>query len=101
MKLNDAINASQIMACRGFDELGKCLVSVAYYGGRYVWMTGWGGNWTNEWKPVPPDEMKKLDPLDFQPTGPRPAEPIDDEMQAIYAEILLDEEEGEGPRDSA
>jgi len=84
MTLDEALRASSVAAARGFKD-GKAVVSVAYYGGRLVWLTGWGGNWATEWKPVPKDEIKpKLDPLDFQPTGARQR----DAYEAVLAEIF-------------
>jgi len=89
MLLNEALNQSRIQAARGYTEEGKCVVSVANYGGQLVWMTGWGGNWVNEWKPVPAEELSKLDPLDFRPTGPPP--PIDD--HELAKEIFEEDDE--------
>lgn len=88
MLLTDALNQSRIQAARGYDKDGKCVVSVALYGGQLMWMTGWGGSWVNEWKTVPSDSMGKLDGLDFRPSGPPP--PIDD---FELAQELFDEEQ--------
>ena len=87
MLLNDALNQSRIQAARGFDAASNCVVSVASYGGQLMWMTGWNGNWVNDWLPIPSGDMSKLDGLDFRPTGPPP--PMDDHdlLVEIYSEI--------------
>ena len=95
MLLTDALNQSRIQAARGFDKDGKCVVSVANYGGQLVWMTGWGGNWVNDWKPIPSDEMPKLEPLEFRPSGPPP--PIDD--FELAKEIFEEDEDEISPVD--
>jgi len=86
MLLEEALNASQIHAARGYDTTGKCVVSVANYGGQLMWMPGWGGNWSNAWVEVPADDMEKLKPLDFKPTGPPPPLTDFELAKEIYAE---------------
>lgn len=95
MNVEDALGSSLVRAARGFDKDGKCVVSVASYGGGLVWMTGWGGVWSNKWEAVPDGDRSKLDGLDFLPTGPRPAEDFDREIVEIYtAELEAEEVEG-------
>lgn len=93
MQLDEALEQSRIQAARGFDSTGACVVSVAFYGGQLMWMTGWGGSWVNTWEPVPADQMSKLDGLDFVPTGPPP--PIDD--FELAKEIYASDDEDEYP----
>lgn len=128
MNYKEAINASQIWAARGYNDMGKCEVSVCHYGGKLMWLEGWGGNWVKKWKEIPEDKIPMLLPLRFTPTGPRPDDvvaeellgafddeatddPLDDEMQEAMAEIAdlyeLEEEDsanffepmGEAPED--
>ena len=72
MTLTEALSASRLLAARGFDANGVCVVSVADYGGTILWMEGWDGNWTNVWTEIAADRRSKLDALDFRPTGPPP-----------------------------
>lgn len=89
MQLNEALNNSRIRAARGFDASGQLVVSVADYGSQLVWLTGWGGNWAAEWRPIPSTEMSKLAELDFRPTGPPP--PIDD--HEVAREVFEDDDD--------
>lgn len=87
MNYKEAINASQVWAARGYNKQGECEVSVALYGDQLVWLTGWGGNWVKEWKPLPDDQIDKLADYSFVPTGPKPEEQITGEMLAALSEI--------------
>lgn len=80
MNYKEAINASQIWAARGYDHTNTCVVSVCYYGNKLMWLEGWGGNWTKQWKPVPDDKLDKLAPLNFFPTGKKPDDQIAAEL---------------------
>lgn len=84
MNLDEALRSSSVAAARGYDESGKCVVSVAYYGGHLVWLTGWGGAWAKKWEPIPEDKKSKLDALEFRPTGARQR----DAYEAVLAEIF-------------
>jgi len=122
MNYRDAINASQIWAARGYDEKNVCVVSICHYGDKLMWLTGFGGNWVKEWKPleegVEKEELEeryaKLKNLRFAPTGPKPEdqiqaelmdslsndeEPLDDEMKAAMAEIYDDYEYADENKD--
>lgn len=83
MKLEDAINASQIHSARGYKH-GQCVVSVAFYGGCLRWLTGWEGNWAKNWKEIPDEERHKLDGLDFRPGGPPPEEDVEDSLYETF-----------------
>jgi hypothetical protein len=85
----EAINASQIWSARGYDKTKTCVVAVAHYGGKLMWLEGWKGNWSKTWKPVPDDKLATLEELNFFPTGPKPDEQI--------AAELLDALGGPGP----
>jgi len=88
MNYKDAINASQIWAARGYDpDTSKAVVAVVHYGGKLMWLTGWDGNWVKDWKPIPEDEMHKLEGLDFSPTGPKPDDQIAEEIIETLSEI--------------
>ncbi len=88
MDYKEAINASQIWAARGYDrESGECVVSVSHYGDELRWLEGWGGNWKKTWKPVPEDEMHKLDDLEFRPYGAKDDDQIAQEMLDALSEI--------------
>lgn len=101
MTLEGAINASQIHAARGYTEEGECVVSLAYYGDKLLWLTGFEGNWAKGWKPVPDDERHRLEGLKFKPTGPKPEDQIEREVIDAITEIHEDEDEFEpiGERD--
>jgi hypothetical protein len=104
MTLEDAINASQIHAARGYTEDDQCVVSLAYYGDKLLWLTGFGGNWAKGWKPVdeaPQEEQDKLKGLDFRPTGPKPEDQIEREVIDALTEMHEDEDDFEpiGERD--
>jgi len=87
MTLDEALRASSIAACRGYEpESNKCVVSIAYYGGRMCWLEGWGGHWAKGWVPVPEDKKDKLEGLDFKPTGPRSREDFIEILEEIYDE---------------
>ena len=87
MTYKEAINASQIWAARGFNEKGEAVVSVAYYGDELRWLEGWGGNWAKSWKPVPEEDLHKLDKLVFHPYGAKPDDQIHEEMLASLGVI--------------
>lgn len=124
MNYKQAINASQIWAARGYDHDNVCVVAVCVYGGKTLWLTGFGGNWSKKWEPVedPEDEdqtrenFEKLEALRFVPTGPKPDEqvaaelldilgdgtadaPVSDEMQEALAEIADEYEWADELRD--
>lgn len=101
MTLEEAINVSQIHAARGYTEKGECIVSVAFYGQKLVWLTGFGGEWAKKWKPVDEEERKKIEGLNFKPTGPKPEEQIEQEVIDAITEIVEDEDDFEpiGERD--
>ena len=88
MNYVDAINASQIWAARGYDPTTNvCVVSVVHYGDELLWLTGWDGDWKKEWKPIPENELSKLDGLDFYPTGPKGEDQINEEVLTALSEI--------------
>ena len=88
MNYKDAINESQIWSAAGYDPTtNQKVVAVAHYGDQLMWLTGWGGDWKKEWKPVPEDELHKLEGLDFYPTGPKPEDQITDEIVSALSEI--------------
>ena len=93
MKLQDALDASLISAARGYDKDSKCVVSVAIYGDGLMWLTGWGGNWTKVWKAIDEEGMRKLQELDFKPSGPKPENMIEAEIRDALADINTREEE--------
>ena len=93
MTLEEAINASQINAARGYDANDECVVSVAYYGDKLIWLTGFGGDWAKKWEGVKPEERKRLIGLTFKPTGPKPEEQIEREVIAAITEIIEDEDD--------
>ena len=84
MNYKDAINVSQIWAARGYTNLGECVVSVSFYDNQLMWRTGWGGDWAMTWKPVPEDELFKLDELTFRPTGQKPKDQLSEEILANF-----------------
>ena len=85
MTLDEALRGSSVAAARGYNEEGKCVVSVAYYGGELVWLTGWGGAWAKKWEAIPEGSKNpKLDGLDFRPTGARQR----DAYEGVLAEIF-------------
>lgn len=93
MTLEDAINTSQVHAARGYNEEDECVVSVAYYGGELLWLTGFGGNWAKKWEKVPEEERSNLDRLNFRPTGPKPEDQIEKEVIDALTEIYeMDDE---------
>jgi len=88
MNYKEAINASQIWAARGYDPATNvCVVSVVHYGDQLMWLTGWEGDWKKEWKPIPEEELPKLDALDFYPTGPKSEDQISAEVLSALSEI--------------
>lgn len=95
MTLDEAINASQISAARGFDSNKVCVASVAFYGDKLVWLSGFGGDWSKNWKEVGPSDRARLETLDFKPTGPKPEEQIEREVIAAITAIHEDEDEFE------
>lgn len=93
MTLEDAINTSQVHAARGYNENDECVVSVAYYGGELLWLTGFDGNWAKDWKEIPVEDKHMLDGLNFRPTGPKPEEQIEKEVIDALTEIYeMDDE---------
>jgi len=88
MNYSDAINASQIWAARGYDEKNICVVSVCHYGGKLMWLTGFGGNWTKTWEEMPEEANAQLEGLRFAPTGRKP----DDQINAELLELLGDDQ---------
>lgn len=88
MDYKEAINASQTWAARGYDrKTGEVVVAVAFYGEELRWLEGWGGNWQKAWKPVPEDELHKLDDLEFRPYGTKDDDQISREMLDALSEI--------------
>lgn len=87
MNYKDAINASQNWGARGFNSDGVAIVSVAHYGGKLVWITGWEGDWKKKWVPIPEDELFKLDRISFLPMGPKDDDLISVEMMSALEEI--------------
>lgn len=71
------------------------MASVAYYGERLVWRSGFDGNWAKSWQPVSDDDRKLLSELDFQPSGPKPEEQIEEEVLRAITEIHEDTDDFE------
>lgn len=95
MKLEDAVNASQIWAARGYDENGKCVVSIAYYGEKLMWLTGFGGNWAKGWEVMSDEDKESIKNLDFRPFGAKPEDQIEEEIKEAITEIIKDEDDFE------
>lgn len=95
MNYKEAINASQNWAARGYNQAGICEVAICHYGGKLMWLPGFGGNWAKDWEPfeegVEPEKLKErldsLAALNFYPTGPKPEEQVQWEL----LEALSDE----------
>lgn len=95
MNLEDAVNASQNWSARGFDDLGNCVASVAYYGDRLVWLKGFGGNWTKSWAPLEEADRLLVRDLNFVPFGPKPEDQIEQEVLDAITAIHEDKDDFE------
>ena len=95
MTPEEAINTSQIHAARGYTENDDCVVSLAFYGDKLLWLTGFDGNWSKDWKAVPDNEREKLEGLTFKPTGPKPEDQIEREVINAITEIYEDDDKFE------
>jgi len=95
MKLEEAINASQIQAARGYDDNGQCVVSVAYYGDALMWLKGFGGNWAKNWETITDEDRDDLKLLSFAPSGPKPESQLEQETLEALTAIHEDEDDFE------
>ncbi len=91
MLLKDAVAESTISAARGYTAEGKCVCSVAFYGGTYQWIDGSGGSWSAKWSEIPEAKTEYLSTLDFRPSGP----PVPNvaEAKAVFAGVELEQAE--------
>ncbi len=95
MNLREAINISQIRAARGYNDKDDCVVSVALYGEELKWLKGFGGNWSKNWETLSDEDRDRLIGLNFKPSGPKPAEQIEEEVSDALKQIRESEDEFE------
>lgn len=97
MRLEDAVNASQIWAARGYDETGKCVCSVAVYPDKVMWLKGFGGAWAKEWVLMTDEDRTSVANLSFRPFGPKPEDQIEQEIVDALKEINAGSDDDELP----
>lgn len=91
MNIDEAIEASQIRAARGYNEQDEPVVSVAFYGGKLV-MNGWQNNW--KWRPIDEETLALFNKeLIFKPYGIRSDDDIEDSILDALTDIYEDDDD--------